>query len=92
MGATAMSYALRQRHGGVGSPPKLAGRTCGVRRSSFATRRLGRRACIAISPPTGLSIRSPQDLYAHLGVELAALEREELRILLLNTKNSCFAS
>jgi DNA repair protein RadC len=36
--------------------------------------------------------RSPQDLYAHLGVELAALEREELRILLLNTKNSCFAS
>jgi DNA repair protein RadC len=26
-------------------------------------------------------------VYAHLGVELAAHEREELRILLLNTKN-----
>jgi hypothetical protein len=44
-------------------------------------------ARIAISPPTGWSIRSPRDIYAHLGVELAALEREELRILLLNTKN-----
>jgi DNA repair protein RadC len=45
------------------------------------------RARIAISPPTGWSVRSPQDVYAHLGVELASLEREELRILLLNTKN-----
>jgi DNA repair protein RadC len=44
-------------------------------------------ARIAISPPTGWSVRSPQDVYTHLGVELAALEREELRILLLNTKN-----
>lgn len=44
-------------------------------------------ARIAISSPTGWSIRSPQDVHAQLGVELAALEREELRILLLNTKN-----
>jgi DNA repair protein RadC len=44
-------------------------------------------ARIAISPPTGWSVRSPQDVYTHLRVELAALEREELRILLLNTKN-----
>jgi DNA repair protein RadC len=44
-------------------------------------------ARIAISPRTGWSIRSPQDVHAQLGVELAALEREELRILLLNTKN-----
>lgn len=45
------------------------------------------QARIAISAPTGWTIRSPQDVYSHLGVELAALEREELRILLLNTKN-----
>jgi DNA repair protein RadC len=44
-------------------------------------------ARIAIRPPTGWSVRSPQDVYTHLGVELAALEREELRVLLLNTKN-----
>jgi DNA repair protein RadC len=44
-------------------------------------------ARIAISPPTGWSVCSPQDVYTHLGVELAALEREELRIILLNTKN-----
>jgi hypothetical protein len=46
------------------------------------------RARTAISAPTGWSVRSPQDVYAHLGVELAALEREELRILLLNSKNA----
>jgi DNA repair protein RadC len=34
-----------------------------------------------------MAMRSPQDVYNNLGVELAALEREELRILLLNTKN-----
>lgn len=45
------------------------------------------QARIAISPPTGWCVRAPQDVYAHMGVELAALEREELRILLLNTKN-----
>jgi DNA repair protein RadC len=45
-------------------------------------------ARIAISPPTGWTIRSPLDVYQHLGVELAALEREELRVLLLNTKNT----
>jgi DNA repair protein RadC len=44
-------------------------------------------ANIAISSPTGWTIRSPQDVYTNMGVELAALEREELRILLLNTKN-----
>lgn len=44
-------------------------------------------ARIAISPPTGWTIRSPHDIYRNLGVELAALEREELRIVLLNTKN-----
>jgi DNA repair protein RadC len=44
-------------------------------------------ARIAIGPPTGWSIRSLQDVYSHLGVELAALAREELRVLLLNTKN-----
>jgi DNA repair protein RadC len=38
-------------------------------------------------PADGLVHPLAHDIYAHLGVELAALEREELRILLLNTKN-----
>jgi DNA repair protein RadC len=42
---------------------------------------------IAIAQPTGWIIRSPHDVYTHLGVELASLEREELRVLLVNTKN-----
>ena len=42
---------------------------------------------IAIAAPTGWSLRGPRDVYEHLGVDMAALEREELRVLLLNTKN-----
>jgi DNA repair protein RadC len=42
---------------------------------------------IAIEAPTGWSIRAPGDVYQHLGVDMAALEREELRVLLLNAKN-----
>jgi DNA repair protein RadC len=41
----------------------------------------------AITTPTGWKLRSPRDVYDHLGVDMAALEREELRVLLLNTKN-----
>ena len=44
-------------------------------------------ARIAVATPTGWTVRSPRDVYAHLGAELGALEREELRVLLLNTKN-----
>jgi DNA repair protein RadC len=44
-------------------------------------------ARIAVAPPTGWHLRSPHDLYLHLGVDMAALEREELRVVLLNTKN-----
>ena len=44
-------------------------------------------ARIAIAAPTGWTLRSPRDAYEHLGVDMAALEREELRVVLLNTKN-----
>lgn len=44
-------------------------------------------AHIAIAAPTGWSVRAPHDVYDHLGVDMATLEREELRILLLNAKN-----
>ncbi len=44
-------------------------------------------ARIAVAAPTGWTVRSPRDVYDHLGVELAALEREELRVVVLNAKN-----
>jgi len=44
-------------------------------------------ARIAITAPTGWYVRSPGDVYQHLGVDMAALEREELRVVLLNSKN-----
>jgi DNA repair protein RadC len=42
---------------------------------------------IAVETPTGWTIRAPRDVYDHLGVEMASLEREELRVVLLNAKN-----
>lgn len=42
---------------------------------------------IAVAPPTGWVLRAPGDVYQHLGVDMASLEREELRVVLLNTKN-----
>lgn len=44
-------------------------------------------ARIAVAAPTGWTVRSPRDVYDHLGVEMAALEREELRVVVLNAKN-----
>lgn len=42
---------------------------------------------IAVESPTGWTIRAPRDVFDHLGVAMAALEREELRVVLLNSKN-----
>jgi DNA repair protein RadC len=42
---------------------------------------------IAVTAPTGWTVRAPRDVYEHLGLDMAALEREELRVILLNTKN-----
>lgn len=45
------------------------------------------KATITVAAPTGWTIRSPRDVYEHAGMAMALLEREELRVLLLNTKN-----
>jgi DNA repair protein RadC len=42
---------------------------------------------IAVTAPTGWTVRSPADVYHHLGVDMGSLEREELRVVLLNTRN-----
>ena len=47
---------------------------------------LGRRVAEARSAP-GWCIRSPSDVGERLAAAMAGLEREELRVLLLNTKN-----
>jgi DNA repair protein RadC len=45
-------------------------------------------ATIAINSPTGWTIRSPRDVYDNMAADMGALEREELRVLVLNTKNN----
>ena len=46
---------------------------------------IGRR--FAAAPCERLTVRAPRDVADRLGPEMALLEREELRVLLLNTKN-----
>jgi DNA repair protein RadC len=47
---------------------------------------IGRRSTVAATPARW-SVRAPRDVADRLSPEMAALEREELRVLLLNTKN-----
>ncbi len=42
---------------------------------------------IAVSTPSGWTIRSPRDVYDHLSADMGALETEQFRVLILNTKN-----
>src|SRR6266508_4225528 len=46
---------------------------------------LGQR--IMAARPDGGVVRSPEDIYALLGAEMALLEQEHLRVVLLNTRN-----
>lgn len=47
---------------------------------------LGRRA-VADRPAGRWTVRAPRDVAEHLVLQMGALEREELRVVLLNTKN-----
>jgi DNA repair protein RadC len=49
---------------------------------------LGRRAVAAVATETGWRVRSPNDVGERLAPAMSPLEREELRVLLLNTKNA----
>jgi DNA repair protein RadC len=48
---------------------------------------IGRRSAAAPAPGSSWSVRAPRDVADRLSPEMATLEREELRVLLLNTKN-----
>lgn len=51
---------------------------------------LGRRI-VSAQPDQRTVIRSPEDVYALVGAEMALLEQEHLRVLLLNTRNQIVA-
>jgi DNA repair protein RadC len=48
---------------------------------------IGRRSSIVSGPGARWSVRAPRDVADRLNTEMCVLEREELRVLLLNTKN-----
>ena len=47
---------------------------------------LGRRFT-SLQPGQSVQIRSPRDVYDYFGAEMATLDQEQLRVLLLDTKN-----
>ncbi|HEX6127764.1 MAG TPA: DNA repair protein RadC [Candidatus Limnocylindria bacterium] len=49
---------------------------------------LGRRTVAAAATEAGWRVRSPHDVGERLAPAMSGLEREELRVLLLNTKNA----
>jgi len=73
-------------------PSELAGAGVTVSRATAlaAACELTRRA-IATPPPRRWVIRRPDDLAAHLLPAMGLLEREELRVAVLNTKNAVTA-
>lgn len=58
----------------------------------LAALEIGRRSTLAGGSPARWSVRAPRDIAERLSPEMAALEREELRVLLLNTKNCVLRS
>ena len=56
----------------------------------LAALELGTR--IMSSRPNGRYIRCPEDVYALLGAEMALLDQEHLRVVLLNTRNQVIAT
>ena len=90
---------LLERAGGLAAladhvPEELAVR-CGLtRRRALAVAaafELGRRVAEARAEP-GWSVRSPADVGERLASAMASLRREELRVLLLDTKNTVTAA
>jgi DNA repair protein RadC len=79
----------------AGSSPRELERMPGVgpaRAAQLAAAfELGRRA-VADWPPGRLTIRGPRDLGERLVAELGHLEREELRVVLMDTRNGVLAS
>ena len=79
----------------AGSSPRELERMPGVgpaRAAQLAAAfELGRRA-VADWPPGRLTIRAPRDLGERLVTELGHLEREEMRVVLMDTRNGVLAS
>lgn len=55
----------------------------------LAAMELGKRI-ISAQPDQRAVVRSPQDVYTLLGAEMALLEQEHLRVILLNVRNQLF--
>lgn len=89
-----MSQRLLVEHGGLPGLYRLdfeeLAHTRGIGESKAskikAALELGRRLAAA-SPEERLTVHGPEDLFQLLGVELAALDHEQLRVVLLDTRH-----
>ncbi|MGC4191928.1 MAG: DNA repair protein RadC [Thermomicrobiales bacterium] len=95
---TSIAQRLLTRHGGLAGLLRLdvveLARERGVGEAKAtkvkASLEIGRRLA-AIAPDERPRISSPEDAIQLVGVEMAALEQEQLRVILLDTRNAVLA-
>lgn len=75
MGRTSFGEMCKAKHVGEAKAAQM-----------LAAIELGKRI-VSTQPDERTSIRSPEDVFALLGAEMALLEQEHLRVILLNTRN-----
>lgn len=89
-----LAARLLSRFGGLAGMARVSyGELCGIKGISdakacqlLAALELGRRL-VSLHPEGRPVIRCPQDVYNLLGAEMAFLDQEHLKVVLLNTKN-----
>lgn len=97
-GVLNLSVRLLSTFGGLGGLARVSyGELCSIHGISDAKAcqllsalELGRRL-VSLHPEGRAVIRSPQDAFNLLGAEMAFLDQEHLKVLLLNTKNEVLA-
>ncbi len=93
-----LAQRLLKTHGGLAGMGRTSfGEMCTTKHVGeakaaqvLAAIELGKRI-VSTQPDQRTTIRSPEDIFALVGAEMALLEQEHLRVILLNTRNQVLA-
>ena len=93
-----LAMSLLARHGGLGGLARLSFAELKRERGLGEAKAAELKAAFALAhrlnalqPQERLLVRSPQDVHALLGGEMGLLDQEQLRVVLLNTRNQVMA-
>lgn len=97
--ALGLAQSLLARHGGLAGLARLSFADLTRERGVGAAKAAEMQAVFQLAlrlrelqPDERPYIRSPQDVYAQIGGEMAVLDQEHLRVLLINTRNQLMAA